>query len=167
MMKTPDQIKNIVEDWIKITGIKYQEITHQENQDKLEWALHVKPTLIIYMTKRKDRVILESQLNFASEHQESTENMSDKDFLEFTNNINEYLVIAGIQPVYKQKQKRIEAMKITGYVDIESLTRDSFYKTWDKVSAFHQIVINKIQIKFGIKGTFNPSSGSVNAGPYG
>ncbi len=166
-MKTPGQIKNIVEDWIKITGREFKEVKQQQNQEKLEWAILVKPTLIIYMTKRQDRVILESQLNFAPEHQEASEKLSNKDYLEFTNSINEHLIIAELQPVYKQKEKRIEAMKITGYVDTESLTRESFYKTWDKVHAFHYIVINKIQIKFGIKGNFDPSSATTSVGPYG
>lgn len=168
MVKTPEQIKNIVEDWIKITGIKYEDITQKQNEPGLKWIFQVKPSLVIYMTKRQDRVNIETQINFASEHQEATSNMSDKDFLEFINDISEHLLLADLQPVYKQNQKRIESMKIIVYMDVESLSRGHFFKMWDKVTGFNKITVNKVQIKFGIKGNFDlSSSDSTKAGPYG
>lgn len=168
MVKTSEQIKNIIEDWIKITGIKYEDISQKQDGQSLEWVFQVGPSMIIYMTKRQDRINLETQINFAPEHQEATANMPDRDFLEFTNEINEHLLLAGLQPVYKQTQKRIEAMKIIGYVDVESLSREHFFKIFDKVTGFNKITINKVQIKFGIKGNFDPfSSSSTKAGPYG
>lgn len=155
MSKTPDEIKKIIEEWIKITGVKYDDITLSQspNQPNLEWALKFADFIIIYMIKgRPDRIVMDCPIGFAEEHRIATSQMEDIEFLKFANEINQLLLTADLSVNYDQDQKMIKQITIQSYIDTESLMREKFYRMLDKIGGFKGVIVQKVQIKFGIKG---------------
>jgi len=165
-MKTFQQIKNIVEEWIKITNAQFEDITQSEKpkQPRLEWAYKIGKDIVVYMIEgRMDRITIETPISFAPEHQKASSELSDKDFLKFLINLLEPLYIAGFIPNVVQDQKTIKQVSIQSYMDTESLEREKFYRIWDKIAGLRQMTIKKVQIEFGIKGRMidsTPSSSS-------
>lgn len=171
MTKTPSQVKNIVEDWIKITNAKFQDITQEEKpkQPRLEWIFKVNEMMAMYMIdNRHDRVTFDVPINFAEEHQKATSKMADKDFLEFLTDILEPLTIAGISAKFQQNEKEIRQISLQIYVDTESLEREKFFRRWDRIVAFREIIIKKVQTKLGVSGmTGSANYESSEKGIYG
>jgi hypothetical protein len=161
MDRTFPQLKNIVEDWIKIVGLSFQDITEEEKpkNKQLEWILKISDIIFVFMvTGRIDRITIQSPIRFAEQHQNATSQLNDIEFLKFILAINEPLIIAGLTPIYEQNQKTIKAITIQSYLDTESLQREQFYKEWDKIAGFYDIIIKKVQAKFGVTGLSTTSS---------
>ena len=167
MTKTPLQIKNIVEDWIKTTGANYEDITQREKQKqpKLEWVYHINKKIIVYMIQgRADRISIESPISFAPEHQTATSELPDKDFIKFLIYILEPLYMAGLNPNILQDKKIIKNISIQSYVDTLSLEREKFYRIWDKISGFREVIIKKVQVELGVKGMSTDTESSSSSG---
>lgn len=166
MTKTPEQIKNIVEDWIKTTNVKFEDITQSEKpkQPRLEWAYKINDQIVVFMMEgRTDRVVIESPIGFAEEHQKATSELSDKDFLKFLINLLESIYMAGLTPMVLQDNKKIKRISIQSYIDTESLEREKFYRIWDKISGFREITVKKVQLEFGVKGMSAESTSSSSS----
>ncbi len=169
MTKTPEQIRTIIEGWIKITNAKLEDITKDEQakQSQLEWIYRINGMMAVYMLKnRSDRITFDIPIHFATEHRKATSNLPDVEFLNFIINIVEPLAMSDIAVRFQQNQKEIQSINLQAYVDTESLEREKFYKTWDKIRVFRDIIIKKFQAKFGVKGltdvsTTGSSSGSI------
>ena len=164
MVRTFPQLKNIVEDWIKIVALPYQDTISEEKpkNKQLEWIFKINDIIFVYMvTGRIDRISIQSPIAFAEEHQTATSQLNDIEFLKFLVDINEPLFIAGLTPIYEQNQKIIKAITIQSYLDTESLQREQFYKEWDKIAGFRDIIIKKVQAKFGVTGLTSSSSNQV------
>ena len=169
-MKTPQQIKNMIEDWIKITNAKFEDITQSEKpkQPRLEWAFKISNNLIVFMIEgRSDRVAIESPIGFAEEHQKATSELADKDFLKFVINLIEPIYIAGLNPIIVQDKKMIKKISIQSYLDTEVLEREKFYRIWDKIAGFREIIIKKVQVEFGVRGIVTDSTSSSSETMYG
>lgn len=170
MTKTPEQIKTMVEDWIKITNAKLEDITKDEQakQPQFEWIYRINGMMAVYMFKnRLDRITFDIPINFASEHRKATSDLPDTEFLNFIINIVEPLAISDIAVRFKQNQKEIQSINLQAYVDTESLEREKFYKIWDKISIFRDIIIKKVQAKFGVKGMTDVSTTGSSGSIYG
>jgi len=167
MTKTSSQIKNIVEDWIKITNAKFQDITKEEKpkEPRLEWIFKVNNMMGVYMIDgRLDRVTFDLPINFAKEHQTATSKMADKEFLQFLIEIVEPLTVAGVNVKFQQNQKEIKQITLQNYIDTESLEREKFFHIWDQLVGFREIIIKRVQEKFGIKGISTDTESSSSSG---
>jgi len=156
MTKTPEQIKNIVEGWIKTTNAKFEDITQSEKpkQPRLQWAYKIGKDLIVFMMEgRGDRFTIESPITFAPEHQKASSELSDKDFLKFLIYLLEPIYLADLNPIVLQENKIIKNISIQSYIDTDSpLEREKFFRICDKIAGFREITIKKVQVEFGVKG---------------
>ncbi len=161
MVKTPEQVKNIVEEWLQVIGEPYENIT-STNPDT-NFGFKFGDIMIYSLKNRSDRVTIETTVDFAQEHKEATAKLGDKEWEEFIVKLIEPLAIARLGINLGQDQnnkKQINHFVIHGYIDINSMNRIDFFKEWDAVSSFRQIVIKKIQIEFGVKGKMDNTSTS-------
>jgi len=163
MTKTFSQLKNIVEDWIKTTNAKFEDITQTEKpkQPRLEWAYKINNQIIVFMVEgREDRINIQTPIGFAPEHQKATSKLSDKDFIKFLIHLIEPLYMAGLNVNILQDNKIIKEVSIQSYLDTESLEREKFYRIWDKIVGFREVIIKKVQVEFGVKGMSADSESS-------
>jgi len=161
MVKTSDQVKNIVEEWLQVMSKPYENIT--ATNPNTSFGFKFGDTIIYSLKNRPDRVTIETIIGFAKEHKEATAKLGDKEWQEFLVKIIEPLTIARLGVVLGQEQnnqKQINNLSIQGYVDTDSMNRHDFFKEWDAVASFRQIVIKKIQIEFGVKGKMDNISNS-------
>jgi len=169
MTKTSSQIKNIVEDWIKITNAKFQDITREEKlrEPRLEWIFKVNNMMGVYMIEgRSDRVTFDVPINFADEHKVATSKMADKEFLQFLIEIIEPLTVAGVNVKLQQNQKEVKQITLQNYIDTELLEREKFFRIWDQLVGFREIIVKKVQVKFGVKGISKDSDVSSSNKPF-
>ena len=165
MNKSPQEIKQMIEQWVKITNAHFEDITTQEKpkQPRLEWIFKINNFMAVYMMEgRSDRVSFSAPINFAPIHQDALLNLSDKDFLEFLVAIIEPLAIAGITPQLIQNNKEIKQISLENYIDTETLSRDKFFRIWDQLSTFKELVIKKVQLKLD-PSSINNASNSFNS----
>ena len=67
MTKSSDEMKQLVEEFIKVTGINYQDQTEKvkEKSDMIEWQFHVGTNVIVSKNaNRKDRIHLNVNMRF-------------------------------------------------------------------------------------------------------
>lgn len=154
MVKTPDQVRTMIEDWFKDTDIQYENVTESQkpNNSELEWALLLGNTCVLYMiVKRPDRVNVENPITFSDKHQEASEKLDKKNFLDFINSINEPPVIAGFSTIFKSENQRITELKLSDYIDTEDLTRGKLFHIIDRIAYMHAHVIRKVQTKLDLE----------------
>lgn len=153
MVKTPEQVKNIIEDWVQLIGKSYENVT--SINPNASFGFKFGDTLIYSLKTRPDRVTIETIIGFAPEHKEATAKLKDKEFQELIVKLIEPLAIARLGVNFgqdKNNPKQINHLGIQGYIDTDSMDRNNFFKEWDAVANFRQIIIKKIQIEFGVKG---------------
>lgn len=161
MIKTPEQIKNIIEEWIQIIGKPYENIT--ATNPNVIFGFKFGNIMIYLLKNRTDRVTIETMIGFASEHKEATTKLGDQEWQKFIVKIIEPLTMTGLGTVLGQEPnnpKQINNLTIQGYVDTDSMTRWDFFKEWDAVANFRELVIKKIQIEFGVKSKINDDQNS-------
>lgn len=167
-MKTPEQIKNIVEDWIKIVDIKYKD--ESIKNPNVEFLFMIGNNITCYLLKnRHDRISIEVGFNISPEHREKMAEFSIPEGFEFLNDIETHVYTSGLIVLWNaQKEEKIPtALRIQGYLDVENITREKFYKTWDKVNGIGNVSLRKFQIRFGSGGTNTMTSTSTSQTPYG
>jgi len=139
------------------------DITDEEKkkQPRLKWIFKINNIIVVYMLEgRSDRVNIETPIQFATEHQKETGSMGDREFLQFTVDLMEPLAIAGITPIVLQNKKEIKQISLQSYIDTKLLEREKFFQKWDQIAAFRQIIIKKVQAKFGVGSIENSQDSS-------
>ena len=73
MTKTPQEMKDLVEEFIKVTNIKYEDQTEKikEKSQIIDWQFHVGSNIIVSKnTNREDRVHVNVNMRFPSQDSE-------------------------------------------------------------------------------------------------
>ena len=94
MVKSSIQMKNMIEDWIKITGVKYENSTDQikSKNPQVEWQFLIGQALhVTKMSKREDRVQIHYALVFPPEITAKFNNNDDVG-RELINEIDSFLI---------------------------------------------------------------------------
>jgi len=150
MVKTSDQLKNMTEEFMKITGVEYKDNTEksQEKNPQIDWQFVLGKNIIITVVKKRaDRVNFLSALRF-SENDQKGINQLLQDEPEFINSINELFVLKDCTHQWrKDKEGKITGINLNSYVDSEAYNRPNFFKELDKLI----LVQNHMSRKLGIK----------------
>lgn len=147
MVKTPSQMRNMVEDWLKVTGVKYQDTTAkiQEKNPEVQWQfLFGNSTHITKIKKRDDRIVIHSSIGFSKEIVDGMQKLGDQGMARLVNGINEMSSLSGLTCKWILKDKMISGFEIPTYVDEEELNRPTVFKTLDNVSRITGLVAKRI-----------------------
>ncbi len=170
MVKTSEQLKNMAEDYIKITNTKYQNSTDQirEKNSDVDWQFVVGPSLhITMMKKRPDRILIHISVGFKEEDQKGVNQLALSD-PEFINSINEIIMLSGFTHQWiKNKEGAITGININTYIDSEDFVRPSFYKEWDKLMSLQNHMARKIGIKLNPQQSKPTDSDTAGKSMYG
>ena len=136
MAKTAEQMKKLVEGFIKITNINYEDQTKKirEKSNLVEWQFRVGTNVIVSKNaNREDRIHLNVNMRFPKNDTKllTIKNMS---FSKTVMEISEICTICGVGHQWIKDKEDIVGLAIFSHVDEQILDRISFHNTWDTVA---------------------------------
>ena len=136
MTKTSEEMKTLVESFIKITNINYEDQTKKirEKSKMIEWQFHVGTNVIVSKNaNRTDRVHLNVNMRFPIKDSELLV-IKNPSFSKTIMEISEICTICGVGHQWVKENGNIRGLAIFTHVDEEDLNRISFHNAWDNVS---------------------------------
>jgi len=168
MVKTPDQLKNIVEEYIKTTKVKYQETTStiQQKIPQIQWQFVIgKGLLVTKHEARDDRITFHYGVGIAPQHMDEFKKILANE-PEFINSLFELAMIRECNIRLVSEANEPKGIEISSYIDEEELSRPNFFKEWDRVNSLSNHILRKIQIKINPKSKAT-DTGTSTQSPYG
>jgi len=153
MVKTPNQLQNIIEDWFKIINISLEDLTSKANEknDVFDFYLQGGPVTskfnLIKNKDRDDRITISSGMNISPTHLQAMTDLNDKQRAEFVHEINELVILADCQINWQIKDGQPIGFVVNDWVDTEKFERSDFYRKIDKVLQIRGVIVGKFQIK--------------------
>jgi len=136
MIKTSEEMKTLVEDFIKITNINYEDQTEKvrEKSKLVEWQFRVGTNVIISKNaNRADRIHLNVNMRFPPEDSKLLI-IKNPSFSKAIMGISEVCTTCGIGHQWIKSDETIVGLAIFSHVDEESLDRVTFHNVWDNVA---------------------------------
>ncbi len=136
MVKTSEQMKTLVEDFIKITNINYEDQTEKvrEKSKIIEWQFRVGTNVIVSKNEnRVDRVHLNVNMRFPPEDSKLLI-IKNPSFSKAIMEISEICTTCGVGHQWIKNDKTIVGLAIFSHVDEEVLDRVTFHSVWDNVA---------------------------------
>jgi len=136
MTKTSKELKGMVEDFIKITNIKYEDQTEKvrEKTKMVEWQFHVGANVIVSKnTNRDDRIQVNVNMRFPPEDAKLLV-MKNPSFSKAIMEISEICTVCGVGHQWMKNNEDIIGLAIYSHVDEQILDRVSFHNSWDNVA---------------------------------
>ncbi len=136
MIKTSEQMKTLVEDFIKITNINYEDQTEKvrEKSKIIEWQFRVGTNVIVSKNEnRVDRVHLNVNMRFPPEDSKLLI-IKNPSFSKAIMEISEICTTCGVGHQWIKSDKTIVGLAIFSHVDEEVLDRVTFHSVWDNVA---------------------------------
>ncbi len=136
MTKTSEQMKTLVEDFIKVTNINYEDQTEKvrENSKMIEWQFRVGTNVIVSKNvNRTDRIHLNVNMRFPPEDSKLLV-IKNPSFSKAVMEIGEICTTCGVGHQWIKNNEVIVGLAIFSHVDVQILDRVTFHSVWDNVS---------------------------------
>ncbi len=170
MTKTSDEMKTLVEEFIKITNIEYEDQTEKvkEKSKMIEWQFRVGTNVIVSKnTNRVDRIHLNVNMRFPPEDSKLLV-MKNPSFSKAIIEISEICTICGIGHQWIKDKENMIGLAIFSHIDEKSLDRVAFHDVWDNISRVTTHVQKILRSNFsGFASQKNPSVETTENSMYG
>ena len=170
MTKTSEQMKDLVEDFIKVTNINYQDQTEKvrEKSKIIEWQFHVGTNVIVSKNvNREDRIHVNVNMRFPPDDGKLL-TMKNPSFSKAIMEISEICTICGVGHQWIKDNENIAGLAIFSHVDEQVLDRMSFHNTWDNVARVSGHVQKILRSNFsGFSAQSNATDETVDKSMYG
>ena len=170
MTKTSEEMKTLVEDFIKITNINYEDQTKKvrEKSKMVEWQFRVGTNVIISKnTNRADRIHLNVNMRFPPEDSKLLI-IKNPSFSKAIMGISEICTTCGIGHQWIKSGEVIVGLAIFSHVDEENLDRVTFHNVWDNVARVSGHVQKILRSNFSsFSSQTNSSDETVDKSMYG
>jgi len=136
MAKTSEEMKTLVEEFIKITNINYEDQTEKirEKSKVIEWQFHVGSNIIVSKNiSRADRIHINVNMRFPPEDAKLLV-MKNPSFSRAIIETSEICTTCGIGHQWMKDKERVIGLALFSHVDEHILDRVSFHNTWDNVA---------------------------------
>ncbi len=136
MTKTSQEMKELVEEFIKVTNIKYEDQTEKikEKSQAIEWQFRVGANVIVSKnTNRQDRIHLNVNMRFPPDDAKLLI-MKNPSFSKAIMEISEICTICNVGHQWIKDKESIVGLAVFSHVDEQNLDRISFHSTWDNVA---------------------------------
>ena len=170
MVKTSEEMKNSVEEFIKITNINYEDQTKKvrEKSDIIEWQFRVGVNVIVSKNvNRKDRIHINVNMRFPPEDSKllTTKNPS---FSRAIMEISEICTICEVGHQWIKDKESVIGLAVFSHVDESGLDRISFHYVWDNVSRVSAHIQKILRSNFsGFSSKTNSSEETTDKSMYG
>ena len=170
MVKTSEEMKNAVEEFIKITNINYEDQTEKvrEKSEIIEWQFRVGVNVIVSKNRnRTDRIHINVNMRFPPEDSKLLE-IKNPSFSRAIMEISEICTICGVGHQWIKDKENIIGLAIFSHVDESVLDRVSFHNAWDNVSRVSAHIQKILRSNFsGFSSKTNSSEETTDKSMYG
>ena len=170
MTKTSLEMKELVEGFIKITNVKYEDQTEKvkEKSNLVDWQFHVGTNVIVSKnTNREDRIHVNVNMRFPPEDAKLLVSKNPS-FSKAVMEISEICTICNIGHQWIKDGELIAGLAIFSHVDEQNLDRIAFHSVWDnvaRVSGHTQKILRSNFSNFSSK--INQGEETLNKSMYG
>ena len=136
MTKTSTEMKQLVEEFIRITNVKYEDQTEKIKQksDLVDWQFHVGTNVIVSKNaNREDRIHINVNMRFPPEDSKLLISKNPS-FSKTIMEISEICTICNMGHQWIKDGQIIAGLAIFSHVDEQNLNRISFHNVWDNVA---------------------------------
>ena len=136
MTKTSLEMKKLIEGFIEITNVKYEDQTEKikEKSDLVDWQFHVGTNVIVSKnSNREDRVHVNVNMRFSPEDSKLLIK-TNPSFSKAVMEISEICTICNIGHQWIKDGENIVGLAIFSHIDEQNLDRISFHNVWDNVA---------------------------------
>ena len=136
MTKTSIEMKQLVEEFIKITNINYEDQSQKikEKSQAIEWQYRVGANVIVSKNiNRDDRIYLNVNMRFSPEDSKLLVK-TNPSFSKAVMEISEICTICNIGHQWIKDGESIAGLAIFSHIDEQNLDRISFHNVWDNVA---------------------------------
>ena len=170
MAKTSQEMKELVEEFIKVTNINYEDQTDKikEKSKIIDWQFHVGANVIISKnTNRSDRVHVNVNMRFPPQDAKLLV-MKNQSFSKAIMEISEICTVCNVGHQWIKDGESIAGLAIFSHVDEQSLDRTSFHNTWDNVARVSGHVQKILRSNFSEFSTQNNTTdATIDKSMYG
>ena len=136
MIKTSLEMKKLVEEFIKITNVKYEDQTEKikGKSDLVDWQFHVGTNVMISKNaNREDRIHVNVNMRFPPEDSKLLVSKNPS-FSKAVMEISEICAICNIGHQWIKNGETIAGLAIFSHIDEDNLNRVSVHNVWDNVA---------------------------------
>ena len=136
MTKTSLEMKELVEGFIKITNVKYEDQTEKvkEKSNLVDWQFHVGTNVIVSKnTNREDRIHVNVNMRFPAEDAKLLVSKNPS-FSKAVMEISEICTICNVGHQWIKDEEKIAGLAIFSHIDEQNLDRIAFHSVWDNVA---------------------------------
>ena len=136
MIKTSLEMKKLVEEFIKITNVKYEDQTEKikGKSDLVDWQFHVGTNVMISKNaNREDRIHVNVNMRFPPEDSKLLVSKNPS-FSKAVMEISEICTICNIGHQWIKNGEAIAGLAIFSHIDEQNLERIAFHNVWDNVA---------------------------------
>lgn len=170
MTKTSEEMKEMIEDFIKITNIKYEDQTEKikEKSKIIDWQFHIGTNVIVSKNaNREDRIHLNVNMRFPTQDAKLLV-MKNPSFAKAIMEISEICTICGVGHQWIKDNENIVGLAIFSHVDEQNLNRVSFHNVWDSVARVSGHVQKILRSNFsGFSAQNSSTDQTVDKSMYG
>ena len=170
MTKISSEMKDLVEDFIKITNINYEDQTEKirEKSKVIDWQFHVGTNVIVSKNaNRSDRIHVNVNMRFPPQDSKLLV-MKNPSFSKAIMEISEICTICKIGHQWIKDGENIAGLAIFSHVDEQTLDRVSFHNTWDNVARVSGHVQKILRSNFsGLSTQNNITDTTIDKSMYG
>lgn len=170
MAKTTEQMKFLVENFIKITNINYEDQTEKirEKSKIVDWQFHVGTNVIVSKnTNREDRIHVNVNMRFPSQDAKLLV-MKNPSFSKAIMEISEICTTCKVGHQWMKNHEDVVGLAIFSHVDEEELNRVVFHSVWDNVARVSGHVQKILRSNFsGFSAHTNSADQTIDKSMYG
>ena len=136
MTKTPEEMKSMVENFIKVTNVNYEDQTERvrEKSKIIDWQFRVGTNVIVSKnTNRTDRIHLNVNMRFPPDDAKLLI-MKNPSFSKAIMEISEICTVCKVGHQWIKDSNDVVGLAMFSHIDEQVLDRVSFHNTWDNVS---------------------------------
>ncbi len=170
MTKTSQEMKELVEGFIKVTNINYEDQTDKikEKSNITDWQFHVGTNVIVSKNaNREDRIHVNVNMRFPPQDSKLLV-MKNPSFSKAIMEISEICTTCNVGHQWIKDVENIAGLAIFSHVDEQVLDRVSFHNTWDNVARVSGHVQKILRSNFsGFSAQSNTTDATMDKSMYG
>jgi len=170
MAKTSLEMKKLIEEFIKITNVKYEDQTDKikEKSKLVDWQFHVGTNVIVSKNaNREDRIHVNVNMRFPPEDAKLLVSKNPS-FSKAVIEISEICTICKMGHQWIKDGENIAGLAIFSHIDEQNLDRISFHNVWDNVARVSGHVQKILRSNFsGFTSKNNVLDETMNKSMYG